>query len=349
MILYLLRFSLSLFFFFLFYKLILEKEKTFHFNRFFLLAGLLFSLMVPMISLEGPESFKTALSATQQDLTYEVVRWEEIFTYAYLGITGVLLIRFLLDLKALFRKAREGEQKILSGEIIILTEEEESPNAFYRFVFINKNLFNHIAPDLLEHELTHVKQRHTYDILFIEVLKTLFWFNPLLAAYKRCMQLNHEFLADKSAVEVSGDPQAYQATLLDFVAGIRHSTISSGFNFLAAKKRLTMLNKPSAGHPLWKQLFALPLVAFVLFACSDHAGVSGKEMLHYWRYTASMEEILKTGTMDENDLREGVVLPIENREQYDELKDIYNRMNSAQKESVYELPPYLEPIPSEGD
>lgn len=67
-------------------------------------------------------------------------------------------------------------------------------------------------------------------------------------------------------------------------------------------------------------------------------------MLKYWRYTANMEEILLTGGMNENDLKDGIILPIENRKQYDELQDIYSRMNSSQKKSVYELPAYLEPI-----
>ncbi len=94
----------------------------------------------------------------------------------------------------------------------------------------------------------------------------------------------------------------------------------------------------------FKQLLVLPMFAFILWACSDTTGVSGKEMLRYWRYTANMEEVLQTGTMNENDLKEGIIKPIENKEQYDELKGIYNRMNQKQKESVYALPAYLEPI-----
>ena len=93
-----------------------------------------------------------------------------------------------------------------------------------------------------------------------------------------------------------------------------------------------------------KQLMALPLIAFILWSCSDNQGVTGKEMLKYWRYTANMEEILRTGQMNEKDLEEGIILPIENKAEYDALQDIYNRMNSNQKKSVYELPPYLEPI-----
>ncbi len=91
-------------------------------------------------------------------------------------------------------------------------------------------------------------------------------------------------------------------------------------------------------------MLVIPLFVFIIWACSDNSGVTGKEMLMYWRYTASMEEILRTGGMNEKDLNEGILLPIENRKQYDELQDIYSRMNNTQKKSVYELPPYLEPI-----
>jgi len=97
----------------------------------------------------------------------------------------------------------------------------------------------------------------------------------------------------------------------------------------------------------YKQALVLPMVILVFWACSDNEGVSGKEMLKYWRYTANMEEVLQTGMMNEEDLKEGIILPIEDKQQYDELQSIYNRMNKAQKESVYPLPGYLEPLPSD--
>ena len=105
-----------------------------------------------------------------------------------------------------------------------------------------------------------------------------------------------------------------------------------------------MMTKVKSKTQHIRQFMVLPILALILWACSDSGGVSGKEMLHYWRYTANMEEVLRTGDMNEEDLKEGIIQPIETRAQYDELADIYNRMSNAQKESVYELPPYLEPI-----
>ncbi|MEQ8808622.1 MAG: hypothetical protein RIE59_06095, partial [Imperialibacter sp.] len=87
--------------------------------------------------------------------------------------------------------------------------------------------------------------------------------------------------------------------------------------------------------------------AVILISCSDNPGVSGKEMLYYWRYTAGMQEVLETGEMSEKDLKEGILLPIETKGQYDKLMSIYKNMSNGQRGSVYKLPAYLEPLTDE--
>jgi hypothetical protein len=93
-----------------------------------------------------------------------------------------------------------------------------------------------------------------------------------------------------------------------------------------------------------KKLLVIPVIIAVFIACSAKGGATGKEMLEYWRSTANIEEILRTGTMNEEDLKAGIIVPIETKGQYERLLSIYKKMNGHQKKSVYELPPYLEPI-----
>ena len=102
-----------------------------------------------------------------------------------------------------------------------------------------------------------------------------------------------------------------------------------------------MMTKTKSKMATIKQWLVLPLFVFLFWACSDNGGVTGKEMLQYWRFTANMEEVLQTGGMNEKDRQEGILQPIETKAQYDKLVDIYNRMNHSQKNSVYKLPPYL--------
>ncbi|WP_421871678.1 M56 family metallopeptidase [Marinoscillum sp.] len=344
MILYIIRFSLSLAMFYGFYKLLLEKEKTFVFNRFFLLLGLVFSLVVPLISFSGPEEFKMLLSDTGLNVSQQMITWNQLFDVVYLGVTFIFLVRFGIDTTKLWRRIKKGKIEWINDTKVVLTNKSHAPYSFMNYVFISEQNFAHIEPELIDHEIAHVRQGHTYDILLIEFVKAFIWINPMLGLFKKSMRLNHEFLADQSAINNTTSISHYQNMLLGYFMSQDVPAIASGFNFSLTKKRFLMMKKRKSKTQYLKQLMALPLIAFILWSCSDNQGVTGKEMLKYWRYTANMEEILRTGQMNEKDLEEGIILPIENKAEYDALQDIYNRMNSNQKKSVYELPPYLEPI-----
>lgn len=344
MILYILRFSLSIAIVFGFYKVFLEKERTFIFNRIFLLSGLIVSLIVPLISFSGTEEFKIMLNSTQQTINESIFQWESIINVTYGLITSVLLVRFGWDTRKLIMRIRAGELKIVDGAKVILSDQKEPPYAFLNYVFINKTQFDDIHTELIKHEIAHVEQGHTLDILIIELIKTILWINPMLGMFKSSMQLNHEFLADNYAIAYASSTAAYQNMLLSYLLVDEPANIVSGFNFSLTKKRLMMITKPASKIQRLKQLMTIPIIVLLFWACSDNEGVSGKEMLQYWRYTANMEEVLRTGTMNEADLKEGIIQPIKGKAQYDELVNIYNRMSTTQKESVYELPPYMTPI-----
>lgn len=177
-------------------------------------------------------------------------------------------------------------------------------------------------------------------------MKNFIWVNPMLIIYKRAMQLNHEFLADNSVVHSHNNIKYYQGLLIDYLDASK-TPLSCGFNFSVTKKRLKMMRKQKEKIHSIKQSMVIPLFILILIACSDNPGVSGEEMLNYWRSTANMEEVLRTGTMDDEDLKKSIIVPIETKARYDSLMDIYNRMNKAQKKSVYKLPAYLEPISEE--
>ncbi|WP_369410682.1 M56 family metallopeptidase [Flavobacterium taihuense] len=112
-------------------------------------------------------------------------------------------------------------------------------------IFINEQDFNNnnIAPELIVHETAHIKQKHTYDILFIEVLQILFWFNPIIILYKRAIKLNHEFLADETVNAAFKSVYQYQNMLLSFASNERKVALASSINYLITKKRLIMMTK----------------------------------------------------------------------------------------------------------
>ena len=221
------------------YHLLLEREKMHRFNRLYLLAALAFTFALPFVSIpvyvetiaepvsKTVEMINTALpvqhftavpkssvvpaTIIQPEINY----WPYIITGIYALITLILAIRFLRNISHFIRKSAVNEKIPYRGAILVLLKEKIVPHTFLNWIFINEDDYkeNAIEKDLYTHELTHVKQWHTLDILFIEVLKTIFWFNPLLYFYKKAIQLNHEFLADEKVVQAS-DTSTYQRLLL---------------------------------------------------------------------------------------------------------------------------------------
>lgn len=344
MILYLLRFSISVILFYGFHKIILQNEKNYLFNRVFLVFGLIASLGIPLISISGARPVKHYIAQVEPHIHHSMVSWESFVLNGYYAITAFLVLRFVYGVVKIVRIIQNSEHKSFEGGIVVLMKASHTPFSFLHYVFVSQDQYEKIEPELMEHELAHVRQWHTLDLFFIELLQVFFWFNPVLVGYKRSMQLNHEFLADDAVLSRSGNVRRYQEILLTYLSKTSRVNLSSGFNFALTRRRLQMMTRDTNKMQIFKQVLVVPFLITVVWACSDNEGVSGKEMLKYWRYTANMEEVLQTGMMNENDLKEGVILPIENREQYDELQNIYNRMNKAQKESVFALPGYLEPI-----
>lgn len=124
-----------------------------------------------------------------------------------------------------------------------------------------------IEAELFSHELTHVSQKHTFDVLFIEFLKTIFWFNPIFIFYKKAMQLNHEFLADEKVVNYYNNIPFYQNLLLSKANENQPFYLASNLNYLLTKKRLIMMTKTtSKKRALLKKATLIPLLMSLVFS-----------------------------------------------------------------------------------
>ncbi len=156
-----------------------------------------------------------------------------------------------------------------NAKLILLTE-KTLPHTFLNTIFINETEYNNrkIEAELYTHELTHVTQKHTLDILFIEILKTIFWFNPIFIFYKKAIQLNHEFLADEKVVTSYNNVPFYQSLLLSKANENQTFYLASNLNYLITKKRLIMMTKTtSKTKSLLKKAMLIPIVTALLFLC----------------------------------------------------------------------------------
>lgn len=145
------------------------------------------------------------------------------------------------------------------------------PHSFLYYIFLNKEEYENgkTRAEVLHHELTHVQQKHSLDILFIELLHTLMWFNPILLFYRRAIMLNHEFLADDSVIQTFGNTKSYQYLLLDNISRSKRLLFTSTLNYLVTKKRLIMMTKTTTrAKAIIRQTAVVPLLtgALLLFA-----------------------------------------------------------------------------------
>ncbi len=257
------------------YALLFRNEKMLVFNRFYLLAALVISFVIPVITFTVYVSDNAGYVAMRP--IKEPDSWinDVMIVLTAISMAGsvFLLLRFiknLLSLKDRFNK----KQEILNfkGARIILLKEPVLPHSFLNTIFLNSDQYHgaHIEKEVLEHELTHVKQKHSWDILFVELLHIFCWFNPFIYLYKRSVKINHELLADAAVVKQLGDVRSYQVVLLQRATAQSSLALASSFNFSTIKKRMTMLHKKS--NPAitgLKAMLCLPLLVLLVFIFSE--------------------------------------------------------------------------------
>ncbi|PHR87143.1 MAG: peptidase M56, partial [Leeuwenhoekiella sp.] len=227
-----------------FYKIALEQTAAHNFKRIYLLGSLVLALTLPLIS------FSYTVEVEPQTVVAESAVFEPaVFTEAPVAapvaeptnwlliglgivyVAGVLLFgfRFLRNLIRLRQKITRNEKVQAKSHINVLLVGKVVPHSFLKFIFLPKTEFktNSIAPEILAHEQAHVTQKHTWDILAVEFLQVIFWFNPLLVFLKRSIALNHEFLADRAALAQNTTTENYTNLLFNYSGGAHHTALSS--------------------------------------------------------------------------------------------------------------------------
>ena len=294
---FILKSSLSLIILFGLYWFFLRKEKIFVFNRYFLLSAVVFSMLMPFISIpvnlqkaEVPgviisivESSISEMSLRQipdsgilypqqsSAATSPLVDLQQIFMIIYFSGVIILLIRFLRNIFFIFRQKKSSEELSYYGQRLILIDYLINPFCFFNTIFINKNdyLNKKISDELLAHELEHIRQLHSADIIFMELMQIIYWFNPILILYNRAVRINHEFMADEGAIRKS-DIKTYADTLLSFASYKKSIALISGFSHSLTRKRLMMITRSEAGRTrsAIRIFFTLSLALCLVFIMS---------------------------------------------------------------------------------
>ncbi|HAX93476.1 MAG TPA: hypothetical protein DCY25_05945, partial [Bacteroidales bacterium] len=284
---WILKSSLSLIILFGLYWFLLRKEKLFIFNRYFLVLSVVFSLIVPLISIPVnfqvtpqlkdvvtvPGNLIPAVSSVHNDQQYTEMKPSEINITAILFsiyISGVILFlfRLLRNIYIMVYKIKSSEKISNKGFRIVLTNDKTGPCCFFRNIFLNRDDYfaGRIDKALLDHEKEHARQSHTIDIILIELLKTVYWFNPVYILYDRAIRINHEYLADNGVIRDKSDIKSYADKLLDFITCKNNLSLTSGSNQSFTRMRLTMMMKPrSKGAKIGTRITMTLCTVLVLF------------------------------------------------------------------------------------
>ena len=303
-----------------FYHLVLEREKMHQFNRFYLLGSIVISLVIPFVTFEiieiipiveniEPLSLNTIPTTFNENLIQEsVIHLKERINYTpyvlwglYGLITFILITRFVINYSKLISKSKSNPIVKYKNAKLVLLDEKTLPHTFLNFIYINFEDYNNrnIEDELYTHELVHVNQKHTLDILFIEVLKVIFWFNPLFIFFKKAMQLNHEFLADEEIIKTYNNVPFYQNLLLQKGIGTQTIYLASNLNYLVTKKRLIMMTKSTSQTiAVLKKIAIIPiLTGLVYFFCIEIVAQekisSGKSEIKKDNSTSKSETFVK--------------------------------------------------------
>ena len=275
------------------YHFLLEGEKMHTFNRVYLLFSLCFAIVVPFIQVEITEK---KLPFSEMGTFNKVVQPENIDTFTetpsvandnffpflliiiYSATVLLFLFRFIKNLSGLITKTTHNPTVKYKNAKLVLLKEKMLPHTFLHYIFVSEEEYcqQQIEKELLAHELAHVQQKHTLDILFIELLKIVYWFNPLIYLYEKAIKLNHEFLADEAVIKTYNNTLVYQQLLFNKINHQSSSPLASSLNFSLTKKRLTMMTKNiSPVQIMWKKAVLAPL--FLLLAIAFTTKTSAQE------------------------------------------------------------------------
>ncbi|PSR52536.1 hypothetical protein AHMF7605_02840 [Adhaeribacter arboris] len=281
---YLLESGICLLVFYLLYFLLLKRENCFPYNRFYLLLTPLLSFIIPFIELpflQQPEPLTIFVSEQLAPITVtataspiasnSVFHWQTGLLLLYAAGIVIFSLRLVRQLYFLYRFALKTRADFFYYQNIPVHKTQGTQPTFSfgsRIFWDNSQVLSDTEKErILLHESVHIRQKHSLDILYLELLRIIFWFNPLLYLFQRALVSTHEFIAD-SAVLRTTEPDTYASLLAKQVLHRLEFSFGNYFNKSLTLKRMKMIQQTHRRPSKWKPLAALPVLGILLFVLS---------------------------------------------------------------------------------
>jgi TonB family protein len=270
--LYLLKSAVWLTGFTIVFLLVLRNERYFTLNRIYLLSGIIASILFPFYTWHYavilPSSPVLGYDLSQLPQTTAIITPSvPIYYWFYLvGMVG-LALRLIGQTGIVILKLRKAGYEKSGSVKLVRTSEYAASFSFFSFVFVNPSTSDIETKEIVNHESEHIKQWHWFDLLLVELLCMLQWFNPFVWIYARLIRQNHEYLADEKALQRTSNPAIYRATLLNQMFGGPVISLANSFSYSLNKKRFKMMKKKiDSPFRKLKVLLVLPFIAMVFYA-----------------------------------------------------------------------------------
>jgi hypothetical protein len=295
LLLYILKSTICLILFYLGFKALLSNDTFFRFNRWVLLVGIATCMLLPAIKIQtseplliqqpiihlekmiaGEETVVTYLSDNNPEVDMipvvtpaKMIDWGQIIALLYWAGFIFCLMTTLLSFRKMFVLIRSGRKLQQGRYTLILVPSCVSPFSWGRYIILSEEDYEKHPDEILTHEMMHLKSHHSIDLLFMECILWLHWFNPAIWLLKRELKDIHEYQADKGVLTQGIDATKYQLLLVKKAVGSSLYTLANSFNHSKIKKRITMMLKGKSNN--WARLKLLLLVPVGLIVLNAFA------------------------------------------------------------------------------
>ena len=282
LVLYFVRSGFSFATLYIFYWVFLKKETCFSCNRFYLIFSLLFSALVPfipnMIAANNLISLKYSIllepitifpeskiiDGGQNYNIFQVLLW------VYISGAIINILRLFFQLYRLFSLAGKTGINREYGVKVVYTGKSYTNFSFFDIIFLNSSEKDkNQLSEIITHEKVHIRQKHFIDLIIIELMTIIFWFNPFMWFYKRSIKAVHEYLADEGVLKNGYKKTNYQELLFNQTFGIQFFALTNNLNQSLIKRRLTMMSKSKTNKfAILKIMAVIPIAMLLILACA---------------------------------------------------------------------------------
>ena len=263
--------------FYMFYRLLLSRDTFHRFNRIVLLGTAALSFILPLcvitihkvVTLPSVPSAASDAFMPAAELTEPV--WPVVLCAVFaVGALSVLAMSAISAIKVA-GIIRRGERRTLEGgEVLVITDADTVPFSWMKYIVLSREDYDNASPQILIHEKAHIALRHSWDIIFVDVITAFQWFNPTMWMLKADLRAIHEFEADDAVLRSGANIKEYQYLLIRKAVSKSGYSVANSFNHSTLKQRITMmLNKKSSRMSAWKALYIIPLVGISLAATAE--------------------------------------------------------------------------------